>query len=353
MQKLNWDNLCVMVVDDNTFMRSLLANTIKTFGIENVVAEPDCASSIKRLKMSKTDPIAAGIGTVDMIISDYLMDGVDGNLFLHWIRTNQAVPDRFVPFIMVSGAADQFVVAQARDTGVTEFMAKPFSAQSVADRILSVVNSPRQFVLAPGYFGPDRRRIDSSAPEERRKTQANEIQIVKPDSNTRALREDVHAIYFRPNNRIREKLGSGMPGLVQFDPMIIDAAQDRIRRLVGDYADWAKRYITSMSDSLSALEIGGWPEKGNAGHVANINRIAHELRGQSGTFDYQLVTSFGKSLYKTTMDNEIEITEGYHELIAAHIDAIRNVFRNRITGDCGQVGKALLREIEGAVQKYK
>jgi CheY-like chemotaxis protein len=342
-----------MVIDDNTFMRNLLANTIKVFGIENTVAEPDCATAIKRLKMSKTDPLAAGIGTVDIIISDYLMDGIDGNLFLHWIRTNRDVPDRFVPFIMVSGAADQFVVEQARDTGVNEFMAKPFSAQSVADRILSVVNSPRQFVLAPGYFGPDRRRVDIKAPEDRRKTEDSEIQIVKPDSKTRALREDVKTIYFRPNNRLREKLGPAGRESIQFDPMIIEAAQDRIRRLVGDYADWAKRYVSSMSDSLSSLEVSGWPEDGNAKHIANINRIAHELRGQSGTFDYQLVTSFGKSLYRTTMDSEIKITEDYHELIGAHINAIRNVFRNRITGDGGQVGKALLREIEGAVNRYK
>lgn len=352
-QKLNWDKICVMVIDDNTFMRDLLVNTIKAFGIEKTLSEPDCATAIKRLKLSKTDPVAAGIGTVDMIISDYLMDGIDGNLFLHWIRTNQAVPDRFVPFVMVSGAADQFVVAQARDTGVNEFMAKPFSAKSVADHILTIVNSPRQFVLAPGYFGPDRRRVSIDAPEERRTTQASDIQIVKPDSNVRTLREDVQAIYFRPHNRIREKLGPASREPIQFDPLIIDAAQDRIQRLVGDYADWAKRYISSMANSLSSLEIGGWPEDGNAGHIANINRIAHELRGQSGTFDYTLVTAFGKSLYKTTMDSEIKITEDFHKLIAAHIDAIRNVFRNRITGDGGQVGKALLREIEGAVQRYK
>ena len=353
MQKLNWDQICVMVVDDNAFMRNLLANTIKAFGITDTVAEPDCSTAIKKLKLSKTDPIAAGIGTIDLIVSDYLMPGVDGNLFLHWIRTNRDVPDRFVPFIMVSGAADQFVVEQARDTGVNEFLAKPYSARSVADRILAVLNDPRQFVLALGYFGPDRRRTNLAVIEERRKTGESEIQVVKPDSKVRTLREDVRAIYFRPNNRIREKLGPAAREPVHFDPLIIDAAQARIQRLVGDYADWAKRYISSMATSLSSLEIGGWPEDGNAKHIANINRIAHELRGQSGTFDYHLITSFSKSLYQTTMDTEMKITEDRHKLIAAHIDAVRNVFRNRITGSGGQVGKALLREIEDAVQRYK
>ncbi len=353
MSKLNWNRICVMVVDDNTFMRDLLANTIKSFGIENTVTEPDCATAIKRLKLSKTDPIAAGIGTVDLIVSDYLMEGVDGNLFLHWIRTNRDVPDRFVPYIMVSGAADQFVVEQARDTGVTEFMAKPFSARSVADRILAVVNTPRRFVLAPGYFGPDRRRANLDVREERRQTRESEIQIVKPDSSARSLREDARAIYFVPSNRIREKLGPAARDPVNFDPLIIDAAEARIQRLVGDYADWVKRYISSMANSHSSLDVGGWPEDGNAKHIANINRIAHELRGQSGTFDYNLITAFGKSLYQATMDTEIKITENRLKLIEAHIDAIRTVFRNRITGNGGQVGKALLHEIEGAVKKYR
>ena len=88
-----------MVVDDNAFMRRLLVDTIKAFGIENTLDEPDCATAIRRLKLSKTNPIEAGIRTVDIIVADYLMDGVDGNLFLHWIRTNRDVPDRFVPFV--------------------------------------------------------------------------------------------------------------------------------------------------------------------------------------------------------------------------------------------------------------
>ena len=124
-------------------------------------------------------------------------------------------------------------------------------------------------------------------------------------------------------------------------------------KLIGDYADWAKRYINSMTGSLKALEIDGWPEDGNAKHVANINRIAHELRGQSGTFDYQLVTAFGKSLYQATLDTDMEITEDRLKLIGATSDASGTVFRNRVQGDGGQVGKTLLSEIDRAVKKYK
>ena len=39
-----------MVVDDNTFMRNLLIDTIKVFGIENTVGARDCAAAIKRFE---------------------------------------------------------------------------------------------------------------------------------------------------------------------------------------------------------------------------------------------------------------------------------------------------------------
>ena len=354
MRKLHWDRICVLVVDDNAFMRNLLQTTVKAFGISDTVTEADGAAAIERLKLSMTDPIAASLATVDLIISDFVMPGVDGNLFLRWIRTGNNVPDRFVPFLMVSGAADKYVVEQSRDSGVTEFLAKPFSAQTVADRILQIINSPRQFVLAPGYFGPDRRRAHFFFDEERRVTEPWQIQIVKPDSRERTLREDVRAIHFRPNNRIRHKLGvRNYSEPLYFDPMIIQAAERRIQALVGDYADWVKKYIKSMADSLAALAPDDEHRQTNKKHVANINRIAHELRGQGGTFDYPLTTKLSKSLYEATMDPDHRVSGEYRKLVEAHIDAIRTVFKNRITGDGGEVGQALLHDIEVAVKKYK
>ncbi len=353
MQKLHWDRLCVLVVDDNSFMRNLLSTTIKAFGIMDVLTEADGASAIERLKLSLTDPIAASMGTVDLIVSDFLMPGVDGNLFLRWIRTGNSVPDRFVPFLMVSGAADKFVVEQSRDSGVTEFLAKPFSAQTVADRLLQIINYPRQYVLASGYFGPDRRRGRFPVEEERRVTQQSQIQLVKPDSHERELREDVRAIYFRSSNRMRHKIGAkNFSEPLYFDPMIIQAAEKRIQALVGDYADWVKKYIHSMTESEAALSPDPDSRQSNKKHIANINRIAHELRGQSGTFDYPLITKLSKSLYEATSDPERHITDDRKKLIDAHVDAIRTVFKNRITGDGGEVGLALLRDIEVAVRKY-
>lgn len=368
LQNLKWDNIAVMVIDDNAFMRNLIASTIKTLGIMNVFVESSAVSAVERLKLSKIDPHKAEMGTIDIILSDFVMPSIDGNLFLRWIRTGDGVPDRFVPFVMVSGAADREVVETARDTGVTEFLGKPFSAQSMADHILEVINNPRQFVLAPGYFGPDRRRADrvadwspsiddkhayddSSRPfEERRVTKASEIQVLKSRSAEKSLRDDVRAIYFRPANRLRDKLGpNALRGRVDFDPLVIQAAENRIKELVGDYAEWVMKYLDSISESQAALEQN---LKDYGKHIANINDIAHELRGQGGTFDYPLITAFAKSLYDATRDSSAKVTPNKIKLIEAHVNAIRVVFKDKVKGDGGKVGATLLKEIHTAVKKY-
>ena len=152
MLKFNWHNISIMVVDDNSFMRSLITSTIRTLGIKEVVSVPSATQAIELLKDSKTDPVNSEIGSIDIILSDFVMPDVDGILFLRWTRTNKQAPDRFVPFIMVSGQADEKGVENSRDAGMTEFLAKPFAAQTVADRLLEVIRNPRQFILAPGYF---------------------------------------------------------------------------------------------------------------------------------------------------------------------------------------------------------
>ena len=115
----------------------------------------------------------------------------------------------------------------------------------------------------------------------------------------------------------------------------------------------AKTHIRARTESEDALSAEPGRPQSNKKHIANINRIAHELRGQSGTFDYPLITKLSKSLYEATADPGRQITADRKKLIDAHIDAIRTVFKNRITGDGGETGLALLHDIEVAVRKYQ
>jgi len=55
--------------------------------------------------------------------------------------------------IMLTGHSEKKRIVNARDAGITEFLAKPISAKSLYERILNVVANPRPFIKSKNYFG--------------------------------------------------------------------------------------------------------------------------------------------------------------------------------------------------------
>ena len=117
--------------------------------------------------------------TIDLILTDMVMSPMDGIEFTYKVRNAPDSPNPFVPVIMITGHAERSRVMQARDAGVTEFLAKPISAKGLYQRIMNVVTNPRPFIKTKNYFGPDRRRnVNSSyvGPERRTGTKADIMQ---------------------------------------------------------------------------------------------------------------------------------------------------------------------------------
>lgn len=164
------DRLSVLLVEDSPFIRSLLINSLKILGVGTVITKDHGGEAIEFLQLVKEDPMKAGVMSIDVILSDWVMSPVDGMMLLRWVRRHKDSPDRFMPFIMITGYSDLDRVNQAREMGVSEFMSKPFTINAVADKIVQVIERPRQFVHTKNYFGPDRRRqILPHEGEDRRK----------------------------------------------------------------------------------------------------------------------------------------------------------------------------------------
>ena len=82
------------------------------------------------------------------------------------------------PVILITGYSSIPRVNEARNAGVTEFLVKPFTAADISKRISHVINSPRDFVQAREYFGPDRRRRkgdDYSGPKRRDSERSDDV----------------------------------------------------------------------------------------------------------------------------------------------------------------------------------
>jgi CheY-like chemotaxis protein len=158
MANYDFSRLNVLVVEDNTYMRSLLSMALRALGVGVLKLATHGGEAIDVLRLMQHDPSRVGVATIDVVFSNWEMSPVNGLILLRWIRRHKESPDRFLPFIMVTAHADKGKVAEARELGVTEMLAKPFSVEMVAQRLLQVVEKPRQFVHTKDYFGPDRRR---------------------------------------------------------------------------------------------------------------------------------------------------------------------------------------------------
>lgn len=154
------DNLSFMVVDDNDHMRKLVRVILRGLGCDRIWEARNGAGAVRGL--SEHLP--------DILMTDWVMDPMDGLQLTRFIRSAEDSPNPYMPIIMMTGFAERSRVMAARDAGVTEFLVKPLSAQSVFSRINTIVEHPRQFVKVGQYFGPDRRRKDDWAGEERRST---------------------------------------------------------------------------------------------------------------------------------------------------------------------------------------
>jgi len=156
------ERLTVMVVDDNKNMRSLVRAILEALGVSHVIEAQDGEAAFKKLKEQQ----------IDLIIVDWNMEPVDGVTFTRKVRTDPESPDQFVPIIMLSGHTEKARVMQARDAGITEFMAKPIAARALYARMVAVIEHPRTFVKTASYFGPDRRRQDMPFPGPDRRSTA-------------------------------------------------------------------------------------------------------------------------------------------------------------------------------------
>ncbi len=83
----------------------------------------------------------------------------DGRLFafLQDLRQANTPHNPFLPVILTSWDKGADLMRSAVDSGVDDFVLRPFSTDVLAQRIAAIVERRKSFVISTGYVGPDRR----------------------------------------------------------------------------------------------------------------------------------------------------------------------------------------------------
>ena len=73
------------------------------------------------------------------------------------VRRAPAVLEPLIPIFVLHDRARRRDVETARDLGATDVLTVPISPRTISTKLRAALKSPRPFVLAAGFFGPDRR----------------------------------------------------------------------------------------------------------------------------------------------------------------------------------------------------
>jgi two-component system chemotaxis response regulator CheY len=110
-----------MLVDDSRTIRNIQKNVLKQLGYEDII---DAEDGVVALKLFNEAP-------PDLMLVDWNMPNMDGITLVRRIRET----DKSLPIIMCTTESEKTRVVEAIKAGVTDYVVKPFTAQSLSEKI--------------------------------------------------------------------------------------------------------------------------------------------------------------------------------------------------------------------------
>jgi CheY-like chemotaxis protein len=177
-------NKRVLLVDDHTHIRAIFTSILNGLGMFRLSTAD---RSDRALSTLEAEPI-------DLVITDFNMPGLSGIGLAQRIRQEvRSKNPRFnpsIPIIMITSFGTKKCLMAARDAGVDEFLAKPFTTLAVAERIDSAINMQRSFIVSENYIGPCRRRKVDPILSGLKRREADRIAILNEFGVERNLIQD-------------------------------------------------------------------------------------------------------------------------------------------------------------------
>jgi DNA-binding response OmpR family regulator len=138
-----------LVVDANANQRHLMTSALRAWPnveIEHATTTEQCLALVESFGP-------------DLIIADWVLPDGKGTELTKRLRLGEAGNEyKRVPVIIVSAYSTASDLDHARNAGIDEFLARPFTISGLIARIEAVRRNRREFVESASYVGPCRRR---------------------------------------------------------------------------------------------------------------------------------------------------------------------------------------------------
>ena len=120
-------NLKVLIVDDYKAMLRILATLLRQLKFTNIEKARDGSEALGKLR-------AENFG---LVISDWNMKPMTGIELLREVRADEKL--KHLPFIMTTAESKSENVIAAKEAGVSNYIVKPFTAETLKGKMVSVL----------------------------------------------------------------------------------------------------------------------------------------------------------------------------------------------------------------------
>lgn len=329
-QRYKFAKLQVLVVDSDLRSAQLVKQILEAFGMRRVSVVRSGEEALAALRASR----------INLVVMEWKLGDLDGLTLVKTIRSVKT--EKFLqfdtPIVMLTGLAEERHVRAARDAGITEFVAKPFSAKTLSTRLVEIIDRPRVFVETNGYRGPSRRRRHGPPPgvEDRR----------LPREVRERMKDAPKVTITRANFALRDMLdGARASDIITVD--VVQEAQAEVTKAEGDFVTWVKQDIDKLEQAYADLLAAPHAKRAR---VAMLD-AAYAIKSQSGMFGYELGTVVADLMVSYLMEHP-ELGENNFIVLRKHIDTMGVIFTQKIKEVDGAVGLALVGSLSKLVAKF-
>lgn len=132
---------------------------------------------------------------------------------------------------------------------------------------------------------------------------------------------------------------AGAKSAPSYEAMIAQA-EAAVAALRDSYRATLAADIVSLEEIFARLHSGAAPED----VLKDIHTVAHNIKGQGGSFGYDLVTSIGASLCDYIRTGERR-DERALEIVRTHIKLLKLVSESDLFGDGGETGRRIVERL--------
>ncbi len=322
----------IVLADADVRIANVMKQALRGMGFENITIVS---------KGSEVLDIAQEEG-IDLLITEWELESTNGTDLGKLLRDPSYNQNIMMPIMMSTARAEISDVKSARDSGMSEFLVKPFTSQSLFARLKRSIDHPPDFIISEKFTGPDRRRRGNPPPGMKELRVEEPIKVLGVNQSRNNGRA-----YMVPNDkRIRKQANLTMPLDQLITQEVLVEAQASIDAFKEESASWIGGDVLALENAVQQLRVNGNSKK-------EVLQLLLSLKSRAGTFGHDNAVKVCFEMYlfmQHVFDRQADV---HHKLAARYVDVLKILLSQQAERYDAAMQQALIDELTKMTQRVR